>query len=184
MASIISPIGVVSGMDRTLEPLALNPEVIEAWFERFDLYCLTQSNITEENKVPYFLTLAGKEAFHLVRTLAHPSKPVDKSYNALRKLLIDHVKPQDFEMTERAKFHSAVRQPGQSIRDYILALQKQAAKCSFDAALETQLRDHLVAGIADGKLQAKLLTEADLTYAKAKQICERHADVLMATAKT
>ena len=30
-------------MDRALEPLALDPELIEAWFERFDLYCSTQS---------------------------------------------------------------------------------------------------------------------------------------------
>ena len=87
-------------------------------------------------------------------------------------------------MTERAKFHSAVQQPGQSIREYSLALQKQAAKCSFGMAFEIQLRDRLVAGIADRKLQAKLLIETDLMYAKAKQMCERHADVLMATTKT
>ncbi len=127
--------------------------------------------------------LAGKEVFLLVRILAHPIQPSEKSYNQLRTLLMDHVKPQNFEMTERARFHSAIRQPGQSIREYILALQTQAAKCSFGTELESQLRDRLVAGLADQELQSKLLLEPDLTYARAKTMCERYNDVAAATFK-
>ena len=80
-------------MDQTLE-------LLTAWFEQFDLYFSTQSTITVENKVLFFLTLASKEAFLFVLTLAHPTKPAEKPYADLRKLLIDHVKPQDSEMTE------------------------------------------------------------------------------------
>ena len=54
------------------------------------------------------------------------------------------------------------------------------------AVLEIQLqaKDCLVTDMADRKLQAKLLIELDLMYAKVKQMCECHVDVLMVATKT
>ena len=91
------------------------------------------------------------------------------------------MKSQDSEMTECAKFH---RQPGQSIHEFILTLQKPAGKCFYGAQLETQLRDCLVADIADEEVQAKLLIKPSPKCTTAKTICNRHKDVLSATIKT
>lgn len=128
---------------------------VEDWFDRFSLYCLTNEKIDPSNRplqTAYLLTFAGPEAYKLVKDLAYPRCPNDLSVDEIRKFIVGHVKPQSYEVNERAKFYALVRRKDQSVKDFILQLNRQAAKCEF-TDLEIQLRDRLVAGINDSDVQ-------------------------------
>ena len=161
-------------MDLSLEKLDIaNSAELLNWHERFDLYCLTNSKITKENKTAYYLTLAGKEAYTLLKDLAYPKEIKDMSVNDLRDLLKSHLQIDSNVIMQRAQFHSATRAKEETYREFLLRLQRMAAKCNFKTELETQLRDRIVAGISDHELQKRLLKEGDsLTYAAAKKILE------------
>ncbi|GAA50669.1 retrovirus-related Pol polyprotein from transposon 17.6 [Clonorchis sinensis] len=56
------------------------------------------------------------------------------------------------------------RPHSQSVRDFVLQLQTQAAKCDYGAQLDDQLRDRLIAGIQLPELQQKLLLCPDQKF--------------------
>ena len=162
-----------------IEPLSGNATArdLTDWFERFELWTVTRKDIRDSNKVAFLLTYIGKEIYTLIKDLAFPQPPKDCAYEQIKDLLHRHFLPVNFEATERAKFHGLIRQPQQSYRDFVLQIQRQAAKCAFRDSLPEQLRDRLVAGINNSELQRKLLLTSDLTFVKAKEICELQDDV-------
>ena len=145
---------------------------VEDWFERFELYCVTNTKIKENNKIAFFFTQAGEDTYSLAKDLAFPKKPKDLTYDEAKSLLVNHLKPRNFTIKERATFNTLLRKPEQNIKDFIRTLQKQASKCNFGDNLEDQLRDRLLAGINDAELQKKMLLDSALTFSKAKEICE------------
>ena len=150
---------------------------LEDWFERFDLYCATDDRITESNQTAYLLTYAGGSAYNLVKNLAFPRKPNQLKPTEIRDILLHHLRPMNFQATERARFHTLIRQESQGIKEFILQLQIQAAKCAFGNQLEDQLRDRIVAGINNSQIQRKLLLQPNLSLQIAKEICESSANV-------
>ena len=160
-------------MDRALEPLDISePEGLEAWHERFDCYTNTNEKITATNKLSWYLTLIGKDAYNLLKDLVFPDSLSSSKIDDLKSKLSSHLRPTSFELTERARFHNLVRRSDETCRNFLLRLQRQAAKCSFGADLKTQMRDRIVAGIQDKDLQKRLLRETALTYDTAREILE------------
>ena len=167
-------------MEPLLQPMTQRE--VEDWFERFEFMTLTRKDCKDiKVKTAHFLTCLGKTSYALIKDLTYPELLADKNYYELKELLLDHVTPANFEATERAKFHSLNRRSDQPIRDFILQLQTQAAKCNFKGDLEEQLRDRLIAGIGDETLQRKLLLQTSLTFLQAKTICTQQEDVISAT---
>ncbi|VDP93105.1 unnamed protein product [Echinostoma caproni] len=121
-----------------LESLDLNCSArnIGDYFERFKVWWLTRSKPDEQKKSALFSNAAGKNAYTLIKNLAHPSPPVSVPYEDLNYLLLQHMEPTNFEASERAKFHSLVRNPIQGIREFILDFLTQAAKCDFGDLLD------------------------------------------------
>ena len=54
--------------------------------------------------------------------------------------------------------------------EYLAALRQLSEFCSFGEKVNDMLRDKLVVGINDERIQRKLLTESYLTFEKAQQI--------------
>ena len=106
---------------------------VEDWFQRFELYCITNAKMNDTNKIAFFLTQAGDDTYSLVKDLAFPKKPKDLSYMEAKTLVVNHLKPRNFTIKERATFNTLVRKPEQNIKDFIRMLQKQASKCNFGA---------------------------------------------------
>ncbi|VDP85768.1 unnamed protein product [Echinostoma caproni] len=148
---------------------------VEDYLERFEIWCITQKELEGESKTAYFLTVSGKDAYSLLKSLASPDSPIALWYKSLETLLLKHLHPAIFEAAERAKFHSrGGRQPE---RDFILQFQTQAFVCNFGDQLQTQLRDRLIAGINYPKLQQKLLLIRDCTFQLSTAVCEQYQDV-------
>lgn len=164
-----------------LEPLDLTDvDHIEEWLERFDLFATTNKDVTTKNIVPHFLVMIGANPYSVLRDLCQPNKPADLDLPRLKALLLQHCKPRSYNIMERAVFNSMVRHSDQPIRQFIQALQRQASKCDFGSLLEEHLRDRLVTGVNHPEIKRRLLLTENLTYNKAKEICDAYVSATSA----
>ncbi|GAA54230.1 hypothetical protein CLF_112787, partial [Clonorchis sinensis] len=166
-------------MPAEMEPLDVNSTArdVEDYLERFDIWCLTKSDMDDKKFTAYFLHFVGKEAYTLIKNLVYPESPIDISYNELKKKVLQHFKPINFVAAERARFNMLTRSHSHSVRDFVLQLQTQAAKCDYGAQLEDQMRDRLIAGIQLPELQQKLLLCPDQKFQTIRKMCEQYEDV-------
>ena len=63
--------------------------------------------------------------------------------------------------------------------DFVAALRNLAEHCEYKDTLETMLRDRIVCGIRDEKIQRRLLVEKELIFAKAYEIATLMEDELI-----
>ena len=157
----------------TIESLDINDiEAITDWHERFFLHVATHPYIDSSNEASHYLSLVGKDAYRLLKDLTYPTKLTTLTVKDMQATLEKHLRPRNFEVYEREKFHTMQKKPDESYKNFILRVQRQASKCNFGSNLDLQLRDRLVAGITDLELKRRLLKESKLTLHMAKQILE------------
>ena len=87
-------------------------------------------------------------------------------------LVHDHHQPRPSTIVQRFNFHTRIQKSGETISEYVAQLRRLSEYCEFGDTLEDMLRDRLVCGCRDQRLQCKLLAEADLTFAKAFKIAK------------
>ena len=144
-------------------------EKIEEYLERVQLY-FEANGIKEEKQVAVLLTVIGSTTYALLSSLLAPAKPRDKTLQQLTDTLRQHFDPKPLVIAERFHFHKRDQAPGESIGEYLAELRRRATHCNFGDFLDQALRDHLVCGIRHQGTQKRLLSEADLTLAKATEI--------------
>ena len=101
------------------------------------------------------LTVYGKKTYDLLKTLAAPNKPAEKSFDQLCQLLESHFSPKPSIIMRRFTFYTRDRKPNEAVNDYVAALRKLAMECDFAGSLEDNLRDRLVCGINEVSVQRK-----------------------------
>ena len=69
-------------------------------------------------------------------------------------------------------FFTRKQHQNESISDFIAQLRKLAHHCKFNDTLDDMLRDRLVCGCRDRRLQFKLLSDSKLTFAKALELAK------------
>ena len=110
-----------------------------------------------------------------------PGKPTDKTFSQIVSLVQDHHQPRPSTIIQRYNFHTCNQKTGESISEYVAQLRKLSEYCDFKDTLADMLRDRLVCGCRDKRLQCKLLAEKDLTFdqaltiAKAVETAEKEA---------
>ncbi|XP_033993597.1 uncharacterized protein K02A2.6-like [Trematomus bernacchii] len=105
-----------------------------------------------------------------MKNLLSPDKPKDKTYTQLVELLKNHFDPKPSEIVQRYKFDSRNREPNESVMEYVAELRRLAQDCNYGNTLQQRLRDRIVCGISEDRIQRRLLSEADLTFEKALSI--------------
>ena len=123
-------------------------------------------------KCAIFQSVCGPSTYWLIRSLATPKSAADFSYTELVELVKKHYNPRPSAITQHFKFNSRVRQPGETVADYVAELRKLSEYCNFSDTLEEMLRDRLVWSIADLRIQHRLLAEDKLTFAKALELAQ------------
>lgn len=113
------------------------------------------------------ISVVGPATYKLIRNLVSPDKPSTKTYAQIVTLMKDHFDPKPSEIVQRYKFDSRVRQPSETVSAYVAELRRLAHDCNFGTTLQQMLRDRLVCGINDDRIQRRLLSEPDLTFEKA-----------------
>ena len=150
-----------------IEEFDLKEEEWPQYVERLGHYFVANGVDVNEKKRAIFLTLVGPKTYKLLRSLIHPATPNDKSYAELVEALTKHFKPTPSEIVQRFRFNTRSRKPGETVAQYVSELRALAEYCNFGDTLETMLRDRLVCGVNDEKIQNRLLSESGLTYQKA-----------------
>ena len=84
--------------------------------------------------------------------------------------LENHYSPKPSVIVERFKFHSRSRLERENVAEFVAGLRRHSEHCRFGTTLEDMLRDRLVSGMSDDRIQRRLLAERELTFEKAVEI--------------
>jgi hypothetical protein len=160
------------------QELCLNGNVSEnwrRWRQKFDIYMTATKAYkdTDQEKVAVLLSLIGDEALEAYNTFQFATH--EDSTNLQQ--VLDHFEsfctPRKNEVFERYKFLMIRQKEGQSVDQFITELKSAATQCEFNTDNQTEklIRDRIVIGIRDERLQERLLGEAKLTLKKAADLC-------------
>jgi hypothetical protein len=104
-------IGRIEAFDETIEPWSSYVERLGQYFKA--------NKVDDSLKVASLLSLIGGKTYNFLRTLTSPTKPAEKSYQEIIKLLEDHLSPKTLSIAERFRFHKHKQLEGESINDYV-----------------------------------------------------------------
>jgi hypothetical protein len=76
---------------------------VGTYFERLGQY-FKANKVDDSLKVASLLSLIGGKTYNFLRTLTSPTKPAEKSYQEIIKLLGDHLSPKPLSIAERFRF--------------------------------------------------------------------------------
>jgi len=73
-----------------------------------------------------FISLTRPEPYKMLRSFLSPEKPKDKTFEELAAVLTKHYTPKPSEVVQSFQFFSRVRQPGETVADFIAELRRLA----------------------------------------------------------
>ena len=85
--------------------------------------------------------------------LLAPAKPGEKTFDELKAAVLNHLRPKPSEIVQRFKFHTRGRQDNESVSTYVTQLRHLSQDCNFGASLSSMLRDRLVCGVNNDRIQ-------------------------------
>ena len=144
--------------------------------ERMTFYFAANGIKDDGKKRAIFLSAVGAKTYKLLRSLVASSKHGDKSFQALCDVLIKHLNLRPSVTLQQLWFNSRVRQSGESISVFVSLLWELSKCCEFGKSLEYMLRDRLVCGVADERIQRRLLAKRDLSFGRAWDIARAMED--------
>ena len=162
MAAVI---GSVTPFDNATQSWEEYSEMLDFFFEANDIK-------EPDRRKAVLLSGVGATTYSLLRNLVSPALPKEKTYNELTAELQKHFDPKPSQIVQRFKFNSRIRKSSESIAEYVAELRKLALHCDYKDTLSEMLRDRLVCGVNDDRMQRRLLSETKLTFDKALELCQ------------
>ena len=153
----------------TMDPFDPDFDNWSAYTERLEQFFVA-NDIAEGKKEGCFTDGDWYQSVDIVKKYSGTRKPATKDYSQLVEAMRSHLDPKPIVIAERFKFHRRNQREGESIAQYVAELQKLSEHCAFRDYLDQALRDRLVCGLTSEAMQKRLLTEKDLTLAKAQEI--------------
>ena len=153
----------------------------------------TANNITDSTRKRAILnSVVGSQTYKLISDLLAPKKPNQATYIELVDTLEKHLKPTKSSIIARFQFNSRYRRSGETIADYLAALRALASDCNYGQKLDEMLRDRLVCGVQDERIQKSLLSQPEdkldlkrtVELAQSMQLAGDKAKMLTASATT
>lgn len=158
----------LNGIATMIEPYRKGSSFCD-WVERL-AYCFEANEVTDEMKKAHLITLGGPVMYSELKLLYPNGALATAVYAdivAKLKARLDKIEP---DVIQRAQFNSRIRQNGETLEDFVLALKLQAEFCGFGDFKNMAIRDRIVAGVNDKALQQRLLNEENLTLESAEKI--------------
>ena len=138
--------------------------------ERLEQYFAANEIKDEKKQQAILLSVCGSKTYGLIRDLLQPQKPGDAGLKEILQKLESHFSPKPSVIVQRFKFHSRSRLEGENVAEFVAGLRRFSKHCQLGTTLEDMLRDRLVCGISDDRIQRLLLAERELTFEKAVEI--------------
>ena len=161
------PFGSVGAFDPSLEDWIL-------YSERVDHYLEVNEVAPDSKKLSVFLSTCGPATYTLIGNLVLPASPSSKTYKEIIAIISNHYKPTPSVMAERltCKFNRRIHHSGESVSTFVSELRQLSRYCDFGDRLSDMLRDRLVCGINDDRIQRRLLSEPELMFQKAFDLAQ------------
>ncbi|KAK9727473.1 hypothetical protein QE152_g19137 [Popillia japonica] len=121
------------------------------WVKRLE-GAFTIFNVPDDKKVGYLLHYMGADAFDTLCDKLAPEDPWLKEYKFLVDYMQQYYNPAPLEIAENFRFNKRRQQEGESVQEYLTALQKLAINCNFGTYLKTALRNQFVFGLKNEKI--------------------------------
>ncbi|UYV60875.1 K02A2.6-like, partial [Cordylochernes scorpioides] len=144
-------------------------ETFETFYERLEQFLILEE-AGDEKKKAYLLTLMGSKTYGVLKNLCSPILPKDKTFDNLINILKRHFSPKRSIVVERFIFFKRMQLKEESISDYLVEIKRLASSCNFGNFLEDSLRDKMVCGLYNAKIQNRILSEGDISLAKVIEI--------------
>ena len=141
---------------------------MSSYLERLEIY-FDANAVEASRKVSVFLTVIGAKAYDTLRSLLAPTLPRDKTFPELLAVLKQHFDPKPLVIAERYK---RSQKSTETVAEFLADLRKLSIRCDFGTFLDQALRDRFVCGVRSDAIQKKLLSEDDLTIARALEIAQ------------
>lgn len=160
---------------RQVEKLKMDGNISENWrkFKRnFEIYMIASgiNSKGETVKINTFLNAIGDEAVDVYDTL-NLTPAQRASYDEVIKAVEEFCKPKKNTVYERFVFYQRKQKEGEPFDTYLMDIKRLVRTCEFDEKENEMLRDQIVMGVEDKKLQVRLLETTDLTYDKTVEKC-------------
>ena len=143
-----------------------------SYSERLEEYFIANEIESANKKKAILLSVVGAATYQLIRSLVAPAKLKEKSFEDLVTLVQEHHQPIPSAIVQLYKFNSRIQKSGESIATFVAELRRLAEHCKFGQTQDEMLRDRLVCGITDSRVQRRLLAEPDLTLKKALELAQ------------
>ena len=127
--------------------------------ERLNFFFVA-NGITDANKKRVImLSSCVAVTYKLFNRLTTPSKTSDVSFDNLCKLMSAHKRTTPNPIAEIFRFNTRNRESTESVATYVAELRALTEHCDYGESLDSMLRDRLVCGINDERIQRRLLSE-------------------------
>lgn len=152
---------------------SIHKESWENYVDRLGQY-FEANEITDAGRQRAILnSVVGPATYQLITRLLAPVKPKDASFDDISAAMQSHACPKPSAIVERTKFYNRYRRDGETVADFMAELRGIAQRCDFKDKLSEHLRDRLVSGIRNDRVQHILLGFGDkLDLAKALETAQ------------
>ena len=108
------------------------------WF--FIATCNMIFSQTKNKCKTIYLAPLGKKTERILEGLCAPQELNEKSYEEIKHLLLKHLKPKYFVVTENYCLHNAKKDEGESVSNFFVHLKNLLSTCEFGTFLKKSFK--------------------------------------------
>lgn len=151
-----------------IEKLKMDGNLSENWrrFKRYFNIFMAAGELNDKAdvvKINTFLNCIGEEAVEVFDTFTLTDNQI-ASYDEVIKAFEEFCKPKKNTIYERFMFYQRKQKANEPFDAFLMDLKKLSRNCEFADKEKEMIRDQIVMGVQDKKLQLRLLEKNDLTY--------------------
>ena len=137
--------------------------------EELDIYLTAseKSGKSDEIKTCILLSCVGKQGRQIYNNFTYAPTEVSKNFDTVLQKFDEYCNPRKNVTLFRFKFLTARQEEAQTFDDFVTKLKTLSHECELMGLRDSLIRDLIIIGTNDVRLQEKLLAQTDLTLDKA-----------------
>ena len=143
-----------------------------SYIERLQQYFIANDIKGDDKQRAVLLSICGASTYQLIRSVVSPNKLTEKTFDQIVTLMKEHYFPKPSVTMQRFAFNSRSRKQGESVATFVADLRRLSEYCEFGDSLVEMLRDRLICGINNDRMQRRLLAESKLSFEKAYELAQ------------
>lgn len=160
---------------KVVEDLSLQGNLSENWrrFKRdFEIFMIASQFEEEQDKtkIARFLNAVGLEAREVYETFNLTTEQKTK-YGEVIQAFASFCEPKKNTTYERYMFNKRNQKEKEPFNEFLMDIRRLVRTCEYQQMESEMLRDKIVMGVWDKKVQTRLLETIELTYEKAVEKC-------------